>query len=477
MTLSYSKLKPRVLQFGGGNFLRGFLGWMVQHLNETADFDGSIVLVKPTPGGNYESLRNNAGQYHVILNGMYEGKGQQIVYPVDCVSQIINPYQEWAAFIETALAPSLKYIVSNTTEAGIVFDGEPHYTQGVPPSFPAKLTAWLYERFRHFEAGAMHGCICLPCELIPANGAKLQSIILQYAQHWSLGDEFELWIKQHNQFCDTLVDRIVSGYDDRVANAVKADLAFPDPNLVVGEHYHSWVIKGPVELKDRIAFLAPSLNNSWAEDLRLYRERKVRILNGAHMTIVPIGHMLGLKTVKEVMAHPILSVFLQDLLYEEVIPSIALDSDDLATYSAEILDRFRNPFLEHRLLDIALNSISKFAARLMPTLVERYQQTGAIPRRILTVWLAIILFYRGEYEAREIPLRDEASNLDFFAALWRSKAAFSKAEIIEKALQCPAWQNEQLPPSADLVSEMLALWQRWESEGLLSLISNLQISN
>lgn len=476
MSLNYSLLPPKVLQFGGGNFLRGFLGWMVQHLNETIDFDGSIILVKPTPGGNYEALRRNAGQYHVVLNGLYEGKAQQIVYPIDCISQIVNPYQAWGDYLQTAQQPSLKYIVSNTTEAGIVFEGEPHYEQGVPHSFPAKLTAWLYERFRHFEVAKDAGCICLPCELIPANGAKLQSIVLQYAQHWSLGDDFERWLAEHNHFCDTLVDRIVSGYDENVAAALAGELAYDDPNLVVGEHYHSWVIKGPAQLQNQLAFLAPSLHNSWATDLRLYRERKVRILNGAHMTIVPIGHILGLKTVKEVMAHPILSGFLLELLEEEVIPSIELDPEELAVYSAEILDRFRNPFLEHRLLDIALNSISKFAARLMPTLVERYHQTGAIPPRILTVWLAIILFYRGIYEGREIPLRDEAPNLTFFAGLWQSEAAFSKAEIIDQALQCPAWQNDQLPPREALVTVLVSLWERWEQEGLLKLISSSHYS-
>ncbi len=475
MALSYSTLPPKVLQFGGGNFLRAYLGWMVQRLNEQHDFGGSIVLVKPTPDGMYESLRENAGQYHVVLNGIYEGKAQQIVYPIDCISQILSPYQEWTEFLATAKLPSLRYVVSNTTEAGIVFEGEAHYRTGVPNSFPAKLTAWLYERFQHL--GEDYGTVCLPCELIPANGAKLQEIILQYASLWELGSDFQRWIQSHNHFCDTLVDRIVSGYDANVAEALKEELSFEDPNLVVGEHYHSWVMRGPAEAKAQMPFLASSLNNSWVEDLKLYRQRKVRILNGAHMTIVPLGHILGLKTVKEVMAHPSLSSFLEALLYEEVIPSIELDPKELAAFAQDILDRFRNPFLEHRLLDIALNSISKFAARLMPTLIDRYQATGQIPEKMLTVWLAVILFYRGSYNGQSIPLRDESANLDFFASLWQEGEAFSKAEILTQALSCPAWQNEALPPRTDLVAGMLSLWERWEKEGLLSLISNLQTSH
>ncbi|MEL7532752.1 MAG: tagaturonate reductase [Bacteroidota bacterium] len=477
MALSYSDLPPRVLQFGGGNFLRAYLGWMVQHLNEHCDFEGSIVLVKPTPAGNYESLRAKAGQYHVVLNGIYEGEAQQIVYPIDCISQILNPYHEWPQFLATAKQPSLRYVVSNTTEAGIVFEGEVHYREGVPRSFPAKLTAWLYERFLHFEGAAKYGSICLPCELIPANGEALRTTILQYATHWGLGTAFESWIQSHNHFCDTLVDRIVSGYDADLAETLNAELAYEDPNLVVGEHYHSWVMRGPAGVEAQVPFLAPSLNNSWVEDLKLYRQRKVRILNGAHMTIVPLGYILGLKTVKEAMGHPRLNSFLEALLREEVIPSIDLEAEALIAYSEEILDRFRNPFLEHRLLDISLNSIAKFATRLMPSLIDRYQKTGQIPEKILTVWLAVILFYRGVYEGREIPLRDEAANLTFFASLWQESEAFSKAEILTKALQNPVWQNEQLPPRADLVANMLSLWQSWEQEGLSSLISNLQTSH
>ncbi|MEM6344393.1 MAG: tagaturonate reductase [Bacteroidota bacterium] len=477
MSLSYSTLPPKVLQFGGGNFLRAYLGWMVQMLNEQHNFEGSIVLVKPTPGGNYEALRKNAGQYHVVLNGIYEGSAQQIVYPIDCISQILSPYQEWTDFLASAKLPSLRYVVSNTTEAGIVFEGEAHYRVGVPNSFPAKLTAWLFERFVYFKGAAEYATICLPCELIPANGAKLQSIILQYAVHWDLGADFENWIQTHNHFCDTLVDRIVSGYDAKVADTLQSQLPYEDPNLVVGEHYHSWVMRGPADLEAQMPFLASSFNNSWVADLKLYRQRKVRILNGAHMTIVPLGHLLGLKTVKEAMAHPSLSGFLEALLQEEVIPSIDLDTGDLINYSEEILDRFRNPFLEHRLLDISLNSISKFAARLMPTLIDRYQETGQIPEKILTVWLAVIFFYRATYEGRAIPLRDEAANLAFFASLWQEGKAFSKAEILTQALNCPAWQNEQLPAREDLVAGMLALWQAWEKEGLLSLISNLQTSH
>ncbi|MEL6845155.1 MAG: tagaturonate reductase, partial [Bacteroidota bacterium] len=312
-------------------------------------------------------------------------------------------------------------------------------------------------------------------------GSLLRRTILQYASHWGLEADFVSWVNLHNHFCDTLVDRIVSGYDAKVAEDISDQLAFPDPNLVVGEHYHSWVIKSEASIRDQLPFLASGLNNSWTDDLQLYRQRKVRILNGAHMTIVPLGHMLGLKTVKEAMDHPALSNFLEALLSEEVIPSIDLDEEQLQAYKEDILDRFRNPFLEHRLLDIALNSISKFAARLLPTLVDRYQQTGQIPHKILRVWLAVILFYRGTYQGAEIPLRDEESNLRFFADLWQKSQAFREAEILQHALQhalqCPAWQHDQLPPREQLLAEMLPLWQQWEQEGLLSLISTPQTSN
>ncbi|MEL7341851.1 MAG: tagaturonate reductase, partial [Bacteroidota bacterium] len=348
MALSYSALPPKVLQFGGGNFLRAFLGWMVQHLNEAEDFGASIVLVKPTPGGDYVSLRQQAGRYHVLLNGIQDGEARQDLYPINCIAQIIQPYQEWDAFLQSARLPSMRYVVSNTTEAGIVFEAESHYQVGVPRTFPGKLTAWLYERYQYFAKSPASGCIMLPCELVPDNGDLLRRTLLQYASHWGLEADFVSWVNLHNHFCDTLVDRIVSGYDAKVAEDISDQLAFPDPNLVVGEHYHSWVIKSEPELRVQLPFLAPTLNNSWTEDLQLYRQRKVRILNGAHMTIVPLGHMLGLKTVKEAMEHPALSRFLQALLQEEVIPSIELDEAELLAYQEDILDRFRNPFLEHR---------------------------------------------------------------------------------------------------------------------------------
>lgn len=412
-------LPEKVVQFGGGNFLRAFSNWMIDRLNEERGFEGGVVVVKPTERGDYAALRKQDGLYHVVLKGIRQGELVEEVRLIRCISRIIHPYHEYDAFLATAEIPSIRFILSNTTEAGIVFREEAFPTERPPAEFPAKLTAWLYHRYRYFGGDAQRGCVMLPLELIEDNGGRLQACVLRCAAHWQLEEGFGQWLGAHNVFCNTLVDRIVSGYPAEEAAGLQARLGFRDELLVAGEHYHSWVIESPQDLRAELPFERTGMNVRFVDELRPYRELKVRLLNGAHTAMVPLGYLCGLETVGQVMQSAEVSSFIEALLRQEVAPTLDLPPEEVHAYIDEVLDRFRNPSIHHRLLSIALNSISKFRTRLLPSLLAYVERKGELPRRIVFALAALIRFYAGRLGQQPIPLRDEEAVLRFFAAAWQ----------------------------------------------------------
>ncbi|MDX1328061.1 MAG: tagaturonate reductase, partial [Arenibacter sp.] len=251
---STAPLPTKILQFGGGNFLRAFVDWMVQVLNEKTDFNAGVAIVKPTDYGDYQELKDQFGLFTVVLDGIKNGQQIQEIKRVDCVNSIINPYSEWERYLELAKDPQLRFVVSNTTEAGIKFNPEDSFNDSPPKEFPAKLTLFLYHRFQFFNGDPTKGLILLPCELIENNGLVLQKAVLKYAKHWELGSEFTSWISTANHFCSSLVDRIVSGYPKDRANAIEEELGYKDPMMVAGEYYHSWVIQAPASVQKELPF-------------------------------------------------------------------------------------------------------------------------------------------------------------------------------------------------------------------------------
>jgi len=372
----------RVIQFGEGGFLRGFVDWMLQKLNDSGRFDGSVVVVQPIPQGLCHKLEAQNGLYTHIIRGV-EGVETQVV---DVISRCVDPYTDYEAYLALADNPDFRFIVSNTTEAGIAYRAEDRLTDTPPVSFPAKLTALLYRRYQK----GLPGFILLPCELIERNGDKLQEIVLQYAALWELGEDFARWVREENRFCTTLVDRIVTGYPREET----IDLGYVDEMVNTSEYFHLWVIEGDSTLAAELPLADIGLNVLWTDDLEPYRTRKVRILNGAHTSMVPYALLRGFDTVKSCMDDPDMLAYVRRCVFDEIIPTLDLPKEELTAYAEEVLRRFANPYIKHYLSSISLNSVSKFKVRVLPSLLEYSRRTGQLPATLLCAFGALIRFYK-----------------------------------------------------------------------------------
>ena len=422
---------PKILQFGGGNFLRGFVDWMIEILNESTEFKGSVIIVKPTEKGDYKALKNQDGLFHVSSSGISGGNLIVENKLITCVSKIIHSYLDWENFIKTAEIKSIRFIFSNTTEAGIKANPIDQFSQNPPKEFPAKLTRWLYHRFQYFSGSEASGCVIIPCELIADNGDELLKCVIQYADWWELGESFKTWIQSHNTFCNTLVDRIVPGFPTDRKEELFQQIGYRDELLVDAEPYHLFVIQASTAIQSELPFDQTHLNVVFTHDLTSYRKLKIRILNGLHTSMVPIGILSGIETVRETVEHERVGAFLQKLLFEEILPSLDFQKELLEKYAADILDRFKNPFIHHQLISISLNSISKFKTRVLPSILDYYQKNNVLPKRMVFAFASLIWFYRGKNKTEIILLKDDSETLLFFKNLW---ADFSNKKIVMEEL-------------------------------------------
>lgn len=462
----------KVVQFGGGNFLRAFVDWMIDILNEEADFGGSVAVVKAAPRGlfdaPYTQLAAQDGLYHVQLNGIRNGRLLTETRLVSAISQVVNPYDACDDFLALARLPDVRFIISNTTEAGIALDPADRPDDAPPVSFPGKLTVFLHERYRHFRGDAARGCIILPCELIEHNGAQLRQCVLDLAVLWGLEEDFISWLHTANVFCDTLVDRIVPGFPHGRADEIRQAVGFDDQILVEGEQFHSWVIQGPTWIQNEFPTGQTDLHVKFVADLTPYRDLKVRILNGAHTAMVPVGYLYGLRTVKETVENAVVGPFVASLLEQEVLPTLRAAQAEKEQFACDVLERFRNPYLKHDLSAIALNSISKFRARLLPSLLAYCDQFGGPPPRITLSLAALIRFYRGEWQGAATPVRDSAEVLAFFAAAWQANK--TAAGLAAAVLGNESLWGQDLTAVPHLTAQIAAALERIEGglEGALS---------
>lgn len=466
---------PRILQFGGGNFLRAFTDWMVELMNQQGLFEGSIIVVKPTAGGNYQTLRDQDGLFHVVIRGFGRGEPIQQNLLVQSIGRIVHPYIEYESYLELAGLKTLRFIVSNTTESGITLDEADTLSGVCPPSFPAKLTAFLYRRFIHFDGDNRMGMVVLPCELIESNGDRLKSFILELAEQWDLEDEFVAWIHESCTFCNTLVDRIVPGFPSD-AGSYMEEVGYQDDLLVTAEPYHLWAIEGPDSLGDELPLRQLGLNVHFTVDLSRYRTLKVRILNGSHTSMVPVGLLAGIETVGSFMDNEVYSRFLLSLLSEEIGQTLPYDQDTIKNYTDEILDRFRNPFVQHRLSSIALNSIDKFKTRVLPSLVAFYTKFDELPPRIVLAFAALIRLYEGGFwQGEEIPLKDDEMTLRFFRNLWSQYRMdlLGLEEIVERILAKVDFWEQDLNQIAGLKSELMSNIRSIEQGRLTDRVQDL----
>jgi tagaturonate reductase len=408
----------KVLQFGEGNFLRAFVDWIVDILNEKTGFDGSVQVVQPLPQGMGDLLNSQEGLYHVILQGIKNGRPSKEARLIQCVKGVINPYQDLPSYLKSAESGHMKFIISNTTESGIAFSAADQSPDKLPDSFPGKLTLWLHRRFEFFGGDQSKGMVLLPCELIEKNGEALRNTIIQYIEHWKLSNEFKNWILKHNTFCNTLVDRIVPGFPKENIKEIQSELGFEDQLVVTAEPFHLWVIEGPEQVRKFFPADQAGLQVVFTNDLTPYRSRKVRILNGAHTAMVPVAYLKGLRTVREAMEHREVGNFIKESITNEIIPTLDLPDAELKQFAHDVTERFLNPFIKHELLSIALNSISKFEVRVLPSIITYYQRKHKLPVNLVDAFAALLVFYRGKWNDEAIPLNDSVEIIEGFRKAW-----------------------------------------------------------
>ena len=409
------------IQFGEGNFLRAFVDYCIQILNDKTSFSGKVNIIQPLPEGMIEQLKIQNGKYNLFHEGIIQGKTIRDRMQINCVKQMNNPYQEFDQFLELAENENLTFVFSNTTEAGIVLDTKDQFTDKPPRSFPGKLTRLLHHRYKTFNGDPSKVLHIMPSELIEQNGTKLKKIILELSKIWKLEDHFISWINQ-NHFYNTLVDRIVPGFPKKDLDFYKNELFFDDQLIVTCEPFFLWVIEGNPELLkifpiDRLK----EIDVKVVPDLGIFRTRKVRILNGSHTTMVPVGLLHGTKTVSDILKNDFLKTFLSQTLFDEIIPSVDLDKQQLNDYAHSVLERFSNPFIIHKLESISLNSISKFKVRVLPSLISYFRKQGKVPKNLTFSMAALIYFYGKEISKHPYPLKDDPEIIAFFNKIWSER--------------------------------------------------------
>ena len=431
--------KETVIQFGEGGFLRGFADYFFQKLQDKGLFDGSVVIVQPIEKGMCSVLEQQGCEYNLFLRGIDNGQVVDEHTHIDIISRCVNPYENFESYMKLAENPDFRFIVSNTTEAGIEYVDSNQFTDAPARSFPGKLTQLLYKRFRL----GLKGFIILSCELIDHNGEELEKCCLRYADLWGLGEEFKTWLVQENDFCSTLVDRIVTGFPRDEHEELCRRIGEQDNMMDTAEIFHLWVIQGSHE--DEVPLQKAGFHVVWTDNVDPYKKRKVRILNGAHTSMVLGAHLYGLKTVGECLKDEKVSALLRKCIFGEIIPAIG-DTEDNRKFGEAVLERFSNPFIKHMLLSIALNSVSKFRARVLPTILEYRDMFGSCPQGLTFSLAALIAFYRTD------DANDSQEIMDFM-----------KTAPVEDILKREDYWGQDLSP---LLGDVKKWYELIETEGM-----------
>ena len=446
--------EEKVLQFGEGNFLRAFVDYFIDVLNERKLFNGSVVVVQPIKDGMVDAINAQDGLYTVLLRGLENQVATVKKRIITSISRGINPYVDFEKYLELAKSPSLRFVVSNTTEAGIVFLETDKLTDRPPIGFPAKATVLLYERYKHFNGDKSKGFVFIPCELVDYSGRKLKETILMCAQKWELPEGFVRWIHEANHFTNTLVDRIVTGYPDEW-EAIADELGYEDKLLVAAEIFHFFALEADREvariLSEEMPFDKVGINVVVSDDVTPYKLRKVRILNGAHTMSVLVAFLSGKETVREMMDDSLMVKYLNKGIFQEIIPTLDLEGDDLNSFALSVLDRFANPYIKHYLISIALNSVSKYKARVLPSLLEYYKRNGCLPEILTLSFAALVVFYRGD----GYKVSDDEEIVKFFKEQWGKCDTKQLAEVICARKDYWGLDLNELPGFAEKVTFFL----------------------
>ncbi|MDR0987895.1 MAG: tagaturonate reductase, partial [Prevotellaceae bacterium] len=419
-TAPKSERPERIIQFGEGNFLRAFVDWIVYNMNQKTDFNSSVVVVQPIEKGMVEMLSAQDNLYHVNLQGLDKGQTVNSLTLIDVISRSLNPYTQHEAFMKLAEQPEMRFVISNTTEAGIAFDPTCKLEDAPASSYPGKLTQLLYHRFKTFGGDRGKGLIIFPCELIFLNGHKLKETIYQYIELWQLGEEFKTWFSEACGVYATLVDRIVPGFPRKDIAAIKEKLQYDDNLVVQAEIFHLWVIEAPAEIAREFPADQAGLNVLFVPSEAPYHERKVTLLNGPHTVLSPVAYLSGVNIVREACEHPVIGQYINKVMFGELLETLNLPKEELRQFGRDVLERFNNPFVDHAVTSIMLNSFPKYQTRDLPGLKVYLERTGELPKGLVLGLAAIITYYKGGVRADGAPItpNDAPEIMQLLTDLW-----------------------------------------------------------
>lgn len=451
------------MQFGEGNFLRAFVEWILQDLNDKGAICSNVAVVQPMPFGRVDCLEKQDGLYTVCLEGLIDGEKVKTRQIIDLLGDFINPFTQYDKYLAYAESEELEVVISNTTEAGIAFDPTDTDFSVCPKSFPGKLLALLHKRYVYFKGDKTKGLCIIPCELIDNNGTELKKILLKLSELVYNDSEFTDWVANYNYYTDTLVDRIVPGFPRDTVEEIYKETGFVDDNVVKAEAFHLWVLKQEEHIQKALPADKTGLNVLFVPDIKPYKERKVKLLNGAHTGMVPVAYMCGIDTVKESVLDPDVRRFVKGLMYDTIAPTVKLPEDECKKFADSVLERFENPYIRHELMSIALNSTTKFRTRLLGTYQDYVAKFGVAPKHIIFSLAAMTLFYKGKRGDVDIALQDNPEFLEFWKTVWENtdyvqiaKTVLSKEDIWQVKLDT----QENINNFATYLEQMATLGMR-----------------
>ncbi len=470
-TAPKSVAPERIIQFGEGNFLRAFVDWIIWNMNAKTNFNGSVVVVQPIDKGMVEWLNGQDCLYHVNLQGRLNGEPVNSLERIDVISRALNPYSQNAAFMALAEQPDIRFIISNTTEAGITFDPSCKFTDAPASAYPGKLVQLLYRRYKTFNGCPSKGLILMPCELIFLNGHHLKECIYQYIELWKedLGADYEgfkEWFTKYNYVCATLVDRIVPGFPRKDIAAIQEKVGYNDNLVVQAEIFHLWVIEKPEnmsieQLREEFPAEKAGLHVLIAESEKPYHERKVTLLNGPHTVLSPVAYLSGINIVRDACNDPIIGQYIHKVQFEELMETLNLPMDELRQFASDVLERFNNPYVDHQVTSIMLNSFPKFETRDLPGLKTYLERKGELPKGLVLGLAAIITYYKGGTRADGAPIQpnDAQEIMDLLSQLWATGDLRKVAEGVLGATDIIWKESKQdlntIPGLTDMVEGFL----------------------
>ena len=470
-TAKVNKYPTKVIQFGEGNFLRAFVDWIIWNTNKVTDFNAGVVVVQPIERGMVEVLNAQDGLYHVNLQGIDKGQSVDSIDLVDVINYGLNPYTQNDEYMALAEDPNIRFVISNTTEAGIAFDSSCRLEDKPASSYPGKLTQLLYRRYQHFNGDLTKGFIILPCELIFLNGKELKKCIYQYMELWNLGEGFKTWFEQACGVYCTLVDRIVPGYPKDTIDQIHERIGFKDNLVVKGEIFHLWVIEAPESVAAEFPADKAGLNVLFVPSEAPYHERKVTLLNGPHTVLSPVGYLSGLDTVRECVEDSEVGKFVHKVMYEELLETLNLPKEELEKYAASVVERFVNPFVKHFVTSIMLNSFPKYKTRDLPGLKTYLERKGELPKGLVLGLAAIITYYKGGKRGDvDIVPNDDAAIVSLLQELWSSCDVRKVAEGVLAAEFIWGENLNDVPGLTDLVAADLEIIQ---NEGMRAAVKTV----